>query len=229
MTLEEYFKVFDKRAFDPNEFVTVTIDGKECSVRHVVSTNAKKHADKKYRAKRREEEAARVAEWRKANPDKARTQAEARGNRNYHRPFVAIDAEGQDFPGTDLSDGNGNVYPLHRTVLWGAGGWTRKYSASQLTQGIGDPREGLELKSYWLGDNTKRPRGSDEIIEWLLSLPGKYGPEQGFADGVNFVSFAFNYDVTQILADLPYYKNWEISRKKCFDLAPKKRPPRLTV
>lgn len=227
MTLDEYFKVFDKRAFDPNEFVKVTIGGKECSVRHVASTNAKKYSNKKHRAKHRESEAARVAEWRKGNPDKVRTQAEARGSRNYHRPFVTIDGEGQDFPGADLLDGNGNVYPLHRTVLWGAGGWMRRNSASQLAQGIGDPREGFELKSNWLGDNTKRPPGSDEIIEWLLSLPEKYGPDQGFPDGVNFVAFSFNYDVTQILADLPFHKSWEISRKKIFGTNKKTKYPTL--
>jgi len=40
--------------------------------------------------------------------------------------------------------------------------------------------------------------------------------QAGFPDGVNFVSFAFNYDATQVFADMPEHKVWEITRKKSF-------------
>jgi hypothetical protein len=54
-----------------------------------------------------------------------------------------------------------------------------------------------------------------------LSLPEAHGR---FTEGLNFVSFAFNYDVTQFLAALalenfpcnPYEKVWEITRQRSF-------------
>jgi hypothetical protein len=49
-----------------------------------------------------------------------------------HRPFISIDAEGRKFPGFDEIDAAGNIWPLHRTVLWGAGGWQRNNSSSDL-------------------------------------------------------------------------------------------------
>jgi hypothetical protein len=71
-----------------------------------------------------------------------------------------------------------------------------------------------ELPPVWLEAEKGEWLGSGEIIEWLLSLPGKYGRDRGFVDGVNFVSFAFNYDATQVLADLPSWKVKEICQKK---------------
>jgi hypothetical protein len=59
----------------------------------------------------------------------------------------------------------------------------------------------------WLGDETRRPLGTVEIFDWLLSLPDKFGD-------ANFVMFAFNYDVTQMLIDLPFKTNREIARQK---------------
>ena len=58
-----------------------------------------------YRARRsadpafRESESERVSEWRRNNPDKARAQKAKARAANYHRPFVAIDTEGQNYPG----------------------------------------------------------------------------------------------------------------------------------
>jgi hypothetical protein len=45
-------------------------------------------------------------------------------NAHYHRPFVAIDSEGMNYPGNDVVY-NGVVYPDHRTFLWGAAGVIR--------------------------------------------------------------------------------------------------------
>jgi hypothetical protein len=60
-----------------------------------------------YRARRsaddafRESERQRAREWRRKYPDKTRAQKRAARSANYHRPFVAIDSEGQNYPGAD--------------------------------------------------------------------------------------------------------------------------------
>jgi hypothetical protein len=120
-----------------------------------------------------------------------------------------------------------NVYALHRAILCAAAGWRRLHSPADLAAG-----KGLTMGKDCpapppLGFDDKRPLHSNEIIEWLLSLPSFYGKEQGFPDGVNFVSFAFNYDATQVLADLPHGKVWEITRKKSFKTKRKIKYPTL--
>jgi len=94
-------------AADPNEFVLV---------------GDKKVRATKYDANHRAERVAKTKDWRKKNPELVKAQNARRQNNDYHHPFVAIDAEGQNFPGHDEVDDKGNVYPLHRTVLWGAAG-----------------------------------------------------------------------------------------------------------
>lgn len=177
--------------------------------------------------------------WKDLNPDKVRRHEARRSDNDYHRPFVAIDAEGMDIAGQDISmthglvDDNGNpfadnVYREHRAILFGAKGWRRTYSASQLTDNPALPRNaGEPTEAYWLGTPDKRPLSSLEILEWLTSLPKKFGPESGFPDGVNFVSFSFGYDATQILKDLPYPKVREITRGKKFGTKQEIRSPVL--
>jgi hypothetical protein len=46
----------------------------------------------------REGERQRAKEWRRKYPNKARAQKEKARTANYHRPFAAIDAEGQNLP-----------------------------------------------------------------------------------------------------------------------------------
>ena len=53
------------------------------------------------------------------NPDKTRAQKQKARSANYHRPFVAIDSEGQNYPGDDIFY-DGVRYPQHGTYLWGA-------------------------------------------------------------------------------------------------------------
>jgi hypothetical protein len=61
-----------------------------------------------YRARRsadaafREQERERVKKWRRDSPDKTRAQKCKARSANYHRPFVAIDSEGQNYPGDDI-------------------------------------------------------------------------------------------------------------------------------
>jgi hypothetical protein len=179
-----------------------------------------------------------IKAWKKANPEAVREHERRRGNNNYHRPFVAIDAEGMDIRGQDLvrphnlEDELGNplpgenVYPLHRTILWGAKGWERTYTATELTDNPSLSRTAGECtQDYWLGSPDKRSLSSLESLEWLTSLPGKFSHVNGYPDGVNFVAFSFGYDATQIFADLPYEKVWEITRKKSFKTKTQIRAP----
>ena len=48
-------------------------------------------------------QAVRVKAWKDAKPDAVREHEKRRKNNDYHRPFVAIDAEGMDIPGNDIS------------------------------------------------------------------------------------------------------------------------------
>ena len=91
-----------------------------------LSPNEKRLASKAaYRARRyadpafRERERERVRKWRRESPDKARAQKRAARSANYHRPFVAIDSEGQNYPGEDIVY-DGVRYFRHDTYLWGA-------------------------------------------------------------------------------------------------------------
>jgi hypothetical protein len=176
----------------------------------------RKEAHRKFRAKpevrRKRAEVAR--RWREHNHAKRLAQpwlqrrAEAR-NAHYHRPFVAIDSEGMNYPGNDVIH-NGVVHPDHRTFLWGAAGVIR--IAEPTTQ---NPHgEFCDLPLHWLGHGDKRPLNLVEILDWLTGLPEQYGP-------ATFISYGFNYDVTMILQavadympNLAYRKVYEICKKE---------------
>jgi hypothetical protein len=176
----------------------------------------RKEAHRKFRAKpevrRKRAEVAR--RWRENNHAKRLAQpwlqrrAEAR-NAHYHRPFVAIDSEGMNYPGNDVIH-NGVVHPDHRTFLWGAAGVIR--IAEPTTQ---NPHgEFCDLPLHWLGHDDKRALTLVEILDWLTGLPEQYGP-------ATFISYGFNYDVTMILQavvdympNLAYRKVYEICKKE---------------
>jgi hypothetical protein len=73
-----------------------------------------------YRARRsdddtfREAERQRAREWRRNHPEKTRAQKRKARSENYHRPFVAIDSEGQNYLGEDIPY-DGVRYPRHDT------------------------------------------------------------------------------------------------------------------
>jgi len=154
--------------------------------------------------------------------EKIKAQKARRFDRSYHRPFVAIDFEGMKYPGEDIAY-SGALKPVakHRAFLGGAMGWRRSLDPVALKRlAESDPhahakalRNGSPIMlengqdADWLGDETRRPLGTVEIFDWLLSLPDKFGD-------ANFVMFAFNYDVTQMLIDLPFKTNREIARQK---------------
>jgi len=174
----------------------------------------------RYKGERVEKKRGQTALWKTLNPLKVRAQKQRERNENYHRPFVAIDAEGCDYPEHDIRYGEEEyiedgetksrpiIYPRHRTFLWGAWGWKRASSAHDLAQGKSKPRGGENLPDTWLGEG-KRPLRSREIIDWLLSLPEIYGD-------VNFTMFSFGYDITQILLGLPRETVWEILKRKTY-------------
>lgn len=176
--LAKYFDRLDARAIDPNE--TIEIDGRSRRVIDVYKANQRKRHNKKYRDKDRTAERTRTAARKAANPDKVIAQRGRAADRNYHRPFIGIDAEGQNFPGDDRFDKQGNVYPLHRTILWGAGGWQRLHTSTELANGIGATTLGKECPSYFLGFEDKRALDPVDIIEWLLALPEKYNNANWF-------------------------------------------------
>jgi hypothetical protein len=185
-----------------------------------------------YRRRRRAREKAASAPVKRAE--------QRRRIKKNHRPFIAIDTEGMNFPGEDaimskkIENARGvqeaveDTYPDHRLILVGAGGWRRTHSATSLSDNPRlSPTEGTETEFHWLGTDDKRPLSSEELLDFLTSLPAKYGPAQGYPDGVKFVSFAFNYDVTMILHDLPYAKVREIAWRKRFGTSQKIRSPVL--
>lgn len=197
-SVAEEFAKLNERGLDPNAFVTIE-EGKR--IRAAVRAehqrqkkclyNRDRRKGIKRKAERKIEAKGRTTEWRRDNPDKARAIEDRRPGRDYHRPFVSIDAEGRSFPNHDLRDKDKSVYPLHRTILWGAAGWKRDESFAIK----GDPTIGSETAAHWLYHDDESPVSSEEIIEWLLSLPERYDESHGFRGDVNFVAFSFNYDV----------------------------------
>jgi DNA polymerase type B, organellar and viral len=185
--------------------------------------------------------------WQENNPDYDADRA----NDHYHRPFVALDFEGQDYKELDLVRSYKSpdqpvrraCYPKHGVFLGMAQGWERTTKASELDR-IRDKieeetgahlaqlrsegasaediervekdgrervnqklRDGRMLAADFIGDASKRPLATREILDWLVRLPER------FPNAV-FCSFAFNYDATQILRDLPRNKAYEITRRK---------------
>src|SRR5208282_258708 len=57
-------------------------------------------------------------------------------------------------------------------------------------------------------DTDKRPIDPRALLEWLVSLPEKFG------ENAIFVMYSFSYDVTHILRHLRFEKVWEIFKKK---------------
>lgn len=141
-----------------------------------------------YRARRSEDDAflegerARVAEWRADKPDQARAQKRKARAENYNRPFVAIDSEGQNYPGADLLY-DGVRYAQHATYLWGAA--------------ADNGRPPHWLSSAETRGTDKKPLGATEIMDWLLDLPREFGRAV-------YALYSGGYDVTQILRHLPF-------------------------
>jgi hypothetical protein len=142
----------------------------------------------------READRQRARKWRHDHPEKAKAQRRKAREKNYHRPFAAVDAEGQGYPGADVVF-DGVRYPRHDTYLWGAasdGGSAPSWLMAPETRGL-----------------DKHPLDATHILDWLLSLPERIGPAV-------FVMFSFGYDITQILKHLPYETAWEIEKRETY-------------
>jgi hypothetical protein len=142
----------------------------------------------------RDSERARVAAWRAGNREKVRAQRQKARAANYYRPFVAIDSEGQNYPGDDIIR-DGVRYMNHATYLWGAvadDGRPPHFLSSRETSGL-----------------NKRPLSSIEILDYPLDLPKHFGRAV-------FIMFSFSYDVTQILRSLPFSTVWEIVKRETY-------------
>ncbi|MGH6979680.1 MAG: hypothetical protein ACREFC_00595 [Stellaceae bacterium] len=150
--------------------------------------------------------------WREANPKKVcernHRRDQKRRNDNYFRPIIAIDSEGRNYPGEDdryIEEISGRVlYEKHETNIWGA------------AADDGPEPDWPAAQCYVPGE--KRPLTVYEILDWLLTLPDVFG-------NAAYVSFAFGYDVTQILKSLPYDVVWQICKRESYSLDPKARRP----
>jgi hypothetical protein len=89
MQIEDYFAILDKRAIDPEQ--RVIVNGKSMRVVRRIEVNPQKIYERRYDEKNREARAAKIRQRRADNPDKDRTQRNAENDRDYHRPFIAID------------------------------------------------------------------------------------------------------------------------------------------
>lgn len=106
------------------------------------------------------------------------------------RPFVAIDSEGVSF-GPLIPVGDGTAQK-QRTIFWGA--------ATAESQPVW-------LCPHLAGDADPFCH-SELILDWLCALPMSFGPK------AIYVWFGSSYDASQIFADMPYEKAWEIQNGK---------------
>ena len=88
----------------------------------------------------------------------------------------------------DAIEQDGKVYQPHKSFLWGCGD--------------------INGKADWL--YTGRPISSLQICDWLIKQHERN-------KSAIFISFAFGYDVGQIVADIPYERAWEIQKGLAFD------------
>jgi hypothetical protein len=104
--------------------------------------------------------------------------------------FVAVDSEGLELTRTQVGRGREKAtYIDQRTCLWMAGG-----------------AEGFVNRVLVNLDGCS----SEQIFEFLLSLPREFAAPNARGKAPIFISFGFSYDVGQIVKDFPYNKAWEI-------------------
>jgi hypothetical protein len=140
------------------------------------------------------------------------------------RPIVAVDSEGQDYQGSDVwyplaRDGSRRRdsvrYARHDTYLWAAS----TLDAEKRDCLVHPETRGID----------KRALHAETIVDWLLTLPAKFGgsmitPKGYTKQAPAFVMFGQTYDVTMILKDMPLEKvrkiiagePWEFWRSYAF-------------
>jgi hypothetical protein len=108
---------------------------------------ARRSADEALREKERE----RVKAWRLQNRDKTRAQKQKARSANYHRPFVAIDSEGQDYSDDGILY-DGVRHAQHATYLWGAAADDgRRHSGCHRLRRGERTRSRSARPRYWIG------------------------------------------------------------------------------
>lgn len=126
------------------------------------------------------------------------------GRRINDRPrgghFVAVDSEGftvrQYIEGKDREK---IEYFDQRTFLWMAGG-----AEGFKNQAMAIESSALNLEGF----------NSEQIFEFLLSLPSKFADREPSGKQPVFISFGFNYDIGQIVKDFSYEKAWQVRNAK---------------
>jgi hypothetical protein len=143
------------------------------------------------RERRKRARAAKTGEFSDAaRPARNARRADAARRETQTRPFVSIDSEGVSFG--PLVEIDGAQCQKQRTVLWGAA------SSDAGPLWLCPAQQGRAENPYC---------ASEEILDWLVGLPAFFGP-------AIFVWFGSSYDATQIFADLPYEKAWELQHGK---------------
>jgi hypothetical protein len=142
--------------------------------------------------------------YRHAHPEIVKAGRRLQQDINYHRPFIAIDFEGMNYPGNDIDHDN-VCYPDHGLFLGGASGVHRD-------------KDGVwcEKPIEWLGYDDKRMLRGEELLEWLVSLPDKFGD-------ANFGMFGKSYDGTQILKALRDILSKERHFKKVYEICKREK------
>ena len=103
---------------------------------------------------------------------------------------------------------DGVCYPDHGLFLGGASGVHRDKNGIWCEKPI-----------EWLGYDDKRKLRGEEILEWLLSLPDKYG-------NATFVMFMMSYDATQILKALEDFLPKKRHFEKVYEICQRKNMER---
>jgi hypothetical protein len=109
-----------------------------------------------------------------------------------------------NYPGNDIVH-DGVCYPDHGLFLGGASGVHRDKNGVWCEKPID-----------WLGYDDKRKLRGEEILEWLLSLPNKYG-------NATFVMFGMSYDATQILKALGDFLSNKWHFEKVYEICKRKK------
>jgi hypothetical protein len=143
------------------------------------------------------------------NPEKIKqSKREAREWDYLNNNFVAVDFEGQDYLGNVIYLPNGTDRPTpyddHRLFMGGAASIDKN-----------KPPEWLINPDST--DSDKKPLDPRALLEWLVALPEKFGPD------AIYVMYSFSYDVTHILRHLRFEKAWEIFKEEKYDLVRSKR------
>jgi hypothetical protein len=142
-------------------------------------------------------------EYIRSNPELVKETKRKTRERDYlNNEFIAVDFEGQDSLGNVIERPNGTdrrtPYDDHQLFMAGAAS-------------IDKTRPPEWLINPESTDTDKKPLDPRALLEWLVSLPERYGKT------AIFVMYSFSYDVTHILRHLRFEKAWEIFKGEKYD------------